>query len=982
MIPSRVCASIVAFRSTRPCLALHHGTRNWATNSVFGTDDNNALAVTDPLLVYQSKVARGELDEDEEQVRALVKLRDLTRRLQDYTPPAHLLGILNSSGLSGRGSKIEDEEQRKGDVQKQQQQLVRYLTTQQTLADLDTPRGLLLTGPPGTGKSMVLDIWFDSLPMRGKFRRHYHHLLLTLYRVIWLEAEKRRQALRGGAPPQPTATSDKDLEWGRHASSGPRRAVMPERGTGVVWERGGQHGVRADGKGSGWRRVLRGMPFFRADSLSDSDGQGAMTENEMLYQEATANLANASSTTLPLHAAAQLFLNYGPVMLFDEVQLVDIASAGLLKRTLEAYWLLGGVVVGSSNRLPEDLYNNGVQQSQLVQFFEALKNRCPVHEMRGERDFRKAPGGLDFWKALEGSDKSSSTASQAPDDSQSMAKTTYFVRGQDGAFDQRLAELVGTRQPTATILKVYNRPLHIPLAYPPTETDISVALFSFPELCDSPLGPADYLTIVSHFEAIVVRDVPQLLLANKNQARRWITFIDAAYESGTRLLIMAASGPDDLFFPEARNERRRSRVSVRPPSQSAEPDDVVDMSARGAKSPFLTPAPGKSYPDEEQLARQRRQDAKEEELDDDEQWSAQDFTSADLIQSETLSEARQDVEEGFRPNISSYVDVSAGASPGRSTSIEEKRKAEAEKRRQAAEKRRLKEETVVGFPDLAIFSGADERFSYARAVSRLHEMSNPMWKQRKQWTPLLESEMRLWGVGEERPAPATTTTTTTTTTTAKDGSSSTKTTSSMTQHAAREPNAALEAMSDFADEASYEASTFPSRTSSYRDNPAGVSSNQDGDWHNRGGPVAHNLPRTSRFQSRTARPLSDEEEAQLQREPYEGERGASSYYDDSSESPPSSRDSGPPRFSTAHAWGMTDWGPKAGRWGQGTRVFEEERGGDGNGGESAPQARDGESFIGDEEEEALRVRRARLKRERTQRMRMVQQDQEQRRRDS
>jgi protein AFG1 len=53
----------------------------------------------------------------------------------------------------------------------QVRELVAYLSEAQTLASLDTPRGILLTGPPGRGKTMCLDAWYEALPVRGKFRR-------------------------------------------------------------------------------------------------------------------------------------------------------------------------------------------------------------------------------------------------------------------------------------------------------------------------------------------------------------------------------------------------------------------------------------------------------------------------------------------------------------------------------------------------------------------------------------------------------------------------------------------------------------------------------------------------------------------------------------------------------------------------------------------------------------------------------------------
>lgn len=518
--------------------------------------------------------------------------------------------------------------------------------------------------------------------------------------------------------------------------------------------------------------------------------------------------------------------------------------------------------------------------------------------MKSERDFRRSPGAVEFWTNL-GLDEASATAKASTTSSKehpasSLARTSYYVNGQEAAFETRLAGLVAGRDPTPTTLKVYNRPLHIPIAYPPSSSSShpSVALFTFPQLCDSPLGPADYLTIVSHFEEIVVRDVPQLLLVNKNLARRWITFIDAAYEAGTRLTVLAASGPDELFFPDARGERRENRrrgtAGTRPQRRQAEPDDVVDMSARGAESPFLTPKEGEVYPEEEE----------EGELQQQERY---DLDSADLIQSETLSEARQDVEEGFRPNISSYVDadLSSTSPDDAPSSTKPTRAAESrEARRLALERQREREEIVVGFPDLAIFSGADERFSYARAVSRLHEMANDeVWRKRKEWSPLLESELMLWGVagrgGEEG---------------GKAAAQASGATTSPTGHPSREAHPTLASMTDFADEASYEASTFPGRTSSYRDEDLAGGSGPSRSTM-KGGPVAHNMPGGYSYGQRD---LDGDNRQPLPPRPRgdESSDGGREHGADERE--------GPPRISPVHVWGLeTGWGPRAGKWGQG-----------------------------------------------------------------
>lgn len=139
-------------------------------------------------------------------------------------------------------------------------------------------------------------------------------------------------------------------------------------------------------------------------------------------------------------------------------------------------------------------------------------------------------------------------------------------------------------------LVVYGRKVIIP------RQQNGVSHWEFPELVSS-LGPADYVTLASNYHTFVIDQVPVLNMAMKNEARRFITLLDALYESRCKLVIRAAAGPDDLFFPDMR-------------PQSGEPDA----------------APAAAGRDE----------------------------SADATYSETVAEVYQDQMSPFRPNISTY----------------------------------------------------------------------------------------------------------------------------------------------------------------------------------------------------------------------------------------------------------------------------------------------------------------------------------------
>lgn len=58
---------------------------------------------------------------------------------------------------------------------------------------------------------------------------------------------------------------------------------------------------------------------------------------------------------------------------------------------------------------------------------------------------------------------------------------------------------------------------------------------TFWELCARPLGAADYLAIAGAVRVLILEDVPQLSASNYNEAKRFVTLIDALYEAKVRL---------------------------------------------------------------------------------------------------------------------------------------------------------------------------------------------------------------------------------------------------------------------------------------------------------------------------------------------------------------------------------------------------------------------------------------------------------------
>ncbi len=202
---------------------------------------------------------------------------------------------------------------------------------------------------------------------------------------------------------------------------------------------------------------------------------------------------------------------------FDEMQITDITDAMIVGRLFEALFKAGVVVVTTSNRVPDDLYKDGLNRQIFLPFIAMLKTHMVVHELAGPTDYRQNRlGGAQVYFTPTGA-----AARAALDD------IWRDLSGGTGG------ELVLTVQGRMVVLPAFRN---------------GVARASFYELCGRPLGPADYLAIADAVRVLILDDIPRLSRSNFNEAKRFVTLIDALYEARVRLICSAAAEPEMLYI--------------------------------------------------------------------------------------------------------------------------------------------------------------------------------------------------------------------------------------------------------------------------------------------------------------------------------------------------------------------------------------------------------------------------------------------------
>ncbi len=204
------------------------------------------------------------------------------------------------------------------------------------------------------------------------------------------------------------------------------------------------------------------------------------------------------------------------LLAFDEMQINDITDAMIVGRLFEKLLAAGVVIVTTSNHPPEDLYKTGLNRALFLPFIAMLHERLCVVELQSPNDYRQ--------HRLTG------------------AQVYFHPAGRaQGEITAIWTDLTGGAAGAPLRLAVNDRTTELP------RYANGIGRASFWELCAKPLGPADYLAIASAVRVLILEDIPYLSASNYNEAKRFVTLIDALYEAKTKLICSAADVPERLY---------------------------------------------------------------------------------------------------------------------------------------------------------------------------------------------------------------------------------------------------------------------------------------------------------------------------------------------------------------------------------------------------------------------------------------------------
>jgi cell division protein ZapE len=226
----------------------------------------------------------------------------------------------------------------------------------------------------------------------------------------------------------------------------------------------------------------------------------------------------------PIPPVAADLYGEAELLCFDEFSVTDIADAMILSRLFSELFARGCILVATSNVEPDNLYKDGLNRALFLPFVKLLKHNVDIVTLDSPTDYRMEK------------------LSNQP------VYLTPINERTDMAMDASWTQMLHGRKAMPIDLPMKGRVIHVPLAVD------RMARFSFADLCERPLGAADFLAIASRFDTIFIDHSPRLGPEKRNQTKRFIIMVDTFYDHAIRLTVSAEVMAEQLLMEKRGTE--------------------------------------------------------------------------------------------------------------------------------------------------------------------------------------------------------------------------------------------------------------------------------------------------------------------------------------------------------------------------------------------------------------------------------------------
>ena len=231
-------------------------------------------------------------------------------------------------------------------------------------------------------------------------------------------------------------------------------------------------------------------------------------------------LARLPKRKNPLSIIARNYAARYRVICLDEFIVTNITDAMLLSGLLQALFRSGVTLVATSNRIPDDLYKNGLQRERFEPAIDLIKLHTQVMHMDGDTDHRVS--------LLEQED----------------IYYTPITAATNAKLNERMISLAPGTIRDDHVLRIHKRPIQTRM-----HAD-EIAWFDFEALCDAPRAAPDYIELARDYHTIILSGVPVMDENMDDKARRFVYLIDELYDRRVKLIISADAAPEKLYTGE------------------------------------------------------------------------------------------------------------------------------------------------------------------------------------------------------------------------------------------------------------------------------------------------------------------------------------------------------------------------------------------------------------------------------------------------